>query len=118
MIPELRARVATTLSSLLTKLTGPQNKKLDVSDKTKFNFKPKVLLNEVLRTFLNFAGSETFVDGVVQSGFHNKDFFTQTARVMRLTAFRSAFSASDHTKFDAFSKKVLAAAAVAAKEDE
>ena len=80
MVPELRARVATTLNAVLTKLTVPQYKELKVSDPAKFNFRPKILLNEVLRTFLNFTRSSEFVNGVVESGFHDPKLFEQTVR--------------------------------------
>lgn len=80
MIPELRTRVATTLNAILVKLTGPRAKELKVSDPGKYNFNPKLLLQEILRTFLNFSNSEAFVDGIVESGFSDSKMFEQAVR--------------------------------------
>ena len=76
--------MATTLNSLLAKLTGPRAKELKVSDPAKFNFRPRELLHQVLRTFLNFARSPNFVDGIVESGFSDAQLFAEAVRAVCL----------------------------------
>eukprot|EP00750_Incisomonas_marina_P014313 INCI17636.5.p1 GENE.INCI17636.5~~INCI17636.5.p1 ORF type:complete len:852 (-),score=167.87 INCI17636.5:1887-4442(-) len=119
MIPELRTRVATTLNSVLGKLTGPRAKDLKVSDPGKFNFRPRVLLHQVLRTFLNFSrAGDKFVEGIVESGFSDAALFEQAAKTMRRPAFQGIFSSADIKSFEECAQQVAAAVAVAAQEEE
>lgn len=66
--PELVDRLAAMMDYNLVALAGPQCRDLKVANPEKYGFYPKILLHDLVSTFLNLSPYEEFVQAISQDG--------------------------------------------------
>ncbi|XP_076443993.1 ubiquitin conjugation factor E4 A-like [Babylonia areolata] len=58
--PTFVDRIAAMLNYFLCRLVGPKQREFSVKDRNEFEFKPKVIVHEIVQIYLNLEGSERF----------------------------------------------------------
>ena len=56
---------------------------MQVEDGEKYNFMPKRMLTDIVRTFLHFSESAEFRVCVVESGYYDAEAMQKAARIVR-----------------------------------
>jgi ubiquitin conjugation factor E4 B len=108
-MPEIVQRLAGMLDYNLDVLAGPKSSQLRVQNPEKYNFRPKVLLPELVDIYLNLGGISAFIEAVATDGRSYKPSnFTGTTRILES---RNLKSPDDIGKW-----KVLCSKFQAAKE--
>ncbi|KAJ7672776.1 ubiquitin elongating factor core-domain-containing protein [Mycena rosella] len=80
MMPEIVDRLAAMLDYNLHALVGPKYRDLEVRDREKLKFNPKVLLSDIIQVFLNLSDQEEFVRAVAGDGrSYTQDLFERAA---------------------------------------
>ncbi|KAL3526560.1 hypothetical protein ACH5RR_011216 [Cinchona calisaya] len=87
LLPEMVERVASMLNYFLLQLVGPQRKSLSLKDPEKYEFRPKELLKQIVKIYVNLArGDEEniFPIAITKDGrSYNEQLFSAAACVLR-----------------------------------
>ncbi|CAH8328041.1 unnamed protein product [Eruca vesicaria subsp. sativa] len=87
LLPEMVERVANMLNYFLLQLVGPQRKSLSLKDPEKYEFRPRQLLKQIVRIYVNLArgDSENIFPGAISSDgrSYNEQLFDAGADVLR-----------------------------------
>ncbi|EFH49981.1 U-box domain-containing protein [Arabidopsis lyrata subsp. lyrata] len=87
LLPEMVERVANMLNYFLLQLVGPQRKSLSLKDPEKYEFRPKQLLKQIVRIYVNLARGDTeniFPGAISSDGrSYNEQLFNAGADVLR-----------------------------------
>jgi len=82
--PQLRRRMATMVDSYLKKLTSKEDiKALKAENFEQYEFKPKKLLANIVKLFLNFCESDSFINAVAcDEGFFYPQAYKDTIQLL------------------------------------
>ncbi|XP_057769616.1 probable ubiquitin conjugation factor E4 [Salvia miltiorrhiza] len=87
LLPEMVERVASMLNYFLLQLVGPQRKSLTLKDPEKYEFRPKVLLKQIVTIYVNLARGDTeniFPAAITRDGrSYNEQLFDAASDVLR-----------------------------------
>ncbi|GFP91775.1 probable ubiquitin conjugation factor e4 [Phtheirospermum japonicum] len=87
LLPEMVERVASMLNYFLLQLVGPQRKSLSLKDPEKYEFRPKLLLKQIVNIYVNLARGDTehiFPAAIIRDGrSYNEQLFDAAADVLR-----------------------------------
>ncbi|XP_075482965.1 putative ubiquitin conjugation factor E4 isoform X2 [Primulina tabacum] len=87
LLPEMVERVASMLNYFLLQLVGPQRKSLSLKDPEKYEFRPKLLLKQIVNIYVNLErGDEdnSFAVAITKDGrSYNEQLFGAAADVLR-----------------------------------
>ncbi|EYU44160.1 hypothetical protein ABFS82_08G027800 [Erythranthe guttata] len=87
LLPEMVERVASMLNYFLLQLVGPQRKSLTLKDPEKYEFRPKVLLKQIVTIYVNLAKGDKdniFPAAITRDGrSYNEQLFGSAADVLR-----------------------------------
>jgi ubiquitin conjugation factor E4 B len=101
--PALIDRLASMLNSVLVKLAGSKGVDLKVDNPERYNFHPKVLLEEIMHTFLHFAAFDSFHTACGKNAFYDASAYRKASTlVQRMKLFGDA----DRARFEALWQKV------------
>jgi len=78
--PQIRSRMATMVDTYLKKLTSKESRKaLKAENFAQYEFKPKKLLTNIVKLFLNFCESDSFINAVASDeGFFSPEAYKDT----------------------------------------
>ncbi|GAB1609186.1 ubiquitin conjugation factor E4 A-like isoform X1 [Argonauta hians] len=108
-------RVSNMLNYFLEHLVGPKRKNLIVKDKNEYDFKPKEIVSNICKIYLNLAGSDKFCLGVISdSRSFNKGLMAKAKDVL----YKIGWPQADIEHFEEFDEKIKALEPKARKEDE
>ena len=111
LLPELVQRLSDMLISVLQKLAGPKALELKVDNPERFNFKPKLMLTEIVAIFLHFAPYAEFHGACSSSGYYDAKTLH---KCVRLVAKHKLLDASKTATLE----QMLADIGAAAQEEE
>ncbi|KAK4477585.1 hypothetical protein RD792_016820 [Penstemon davidsonii] len=87
LLPEMVERVASMLNYFLLQLVGPQRKSLSLKDPEKYEFRPKLLLKQIVNIYVNMARGDNdniFPAAITRDGrSYNEQLFGAAADVLR-----------------------------------
>ncbi|KAL8471662.1 hypothetical protein ACS0TY_029065 [Phlomoides rotata] len=87
LLPEMVERVASMLNYFLLQLVGPQRKSLSLKDPEKYEFRPKLLLKQIVNIYVNLAKGDKdkiFPAAITRDGrSYNDQLFGAAADVLR-----------------------------------
>lgn len=87
LLPEMVERVASMLNYFLLQLVGPQRKSLSLKDPEKYEFRPKQLLKQIVKIYVNLASGDKekiFPSAITKDGrSYNEQLFGAAADVLR-----------------------------------
>ncbi|KAL6551585.1 E3 ubiquitin-protein ligase pub1 [Orobanche gracilis] len=87
LLPEMVERVASMLNYFLLQLVGPQRKSLSLKDPEKYEFRPKLLLKQIVNIYVNLARGDKeniFPAAIIRDGrSYNEQLFDAAADVLR-----------------------------------
>ncbi|CAA0820271.1 Probable ubiquitin conjugation factor E4 [Striga hermonthica] len=87
LLPEMVERVASMLNYFLLQLVGPQRKSLSLKDPEKYEFRPKLLLKQIVNIYVNLARGDKdniFASAIIRDGrSYNEHLFDAAADVLR-----------------------------------
>ncbi|CDY26421.1 BnaC09g42470D [Brassica napus] len=87
LLPEMVERVANMLNYFLLQLVGPQRKSLSLKDPEKYEFRPRQLLKQIVRIYVNLARGDSeniFPSAISSDGrSYNEQLFDAGADVLR-----------------------------------
>ncbi|CAA0828388.1 Probable ubiquitin conjugation factor E4 [Striga hermonthica] len=87
LLPEMVERVASMLNYFLLQLVGPQRKSLTLKDPEKYEFRPKLLLKQIVNIYVNLARGDKdniFASAIIRDGrSYNEQLFDFAADVLR-----------------------------------
>ncbi|KAL0450500.1 UNVERIFIED_CONTAM: putative ubiquitin conjugation factor E4 [Sesamum latifolium] len=87
LLPEMVERVASMLNYFLLQLVGPQRKSLSLKDPEKYEFRPKLLLKQIVNIYVNLARGDKdkiFPIAITKDGrSYNEQLFGAAADVLR-----------------------------------
>lgn len=87
LLPEMVERVASMLNYFLLQLVGPQRKSLSLKEPEKYEFRPKVLLKQIVTIYVNLARGDkdnVFPVAITKDGrSYNDQLFGAAADVLR-----------------------------------
>ncbi|XP_051121088.1 probable ubiquitin conjugation factor E4 [Andrographis paniculata] len=87
LLPEMVERVASMLNYFLLQLVGPQRKSLTLKDPEKYEFRPKMLLKQIVNIYVNLARGDkdnVFPAAITKDGrSYNEQLFGAAADVLR-----------------------------------
>ncbi|KAL3614643.1 hypothetical protein CASFOL_041400 [Castilleja foliolosa] len=87
LLPEMVERVASMLNYFLLQIVGPQRKSLSLKDPGKYEFRPKLLLKQIVNIYVNLARGDTkhiFPAAIIRDGCsYNEQLFDAAADVLR-----------------------------------
>ncbi|XP_052197991.1 probable ubiquitin conjugation factor E4 [Diospyros lotus] len=87
LLPEMVERVASMLNYFLLQLVGPQRRSLILKDPEKYEFRPKVLLKQIVNIYVHLARGDSeniFPAAITKDGrSYNKQLFSAAADVLR-----------------------------------
>lgn len=84
MLPEIVERLAAMLDFNLALLTGPRSVELNVEDRDKYRFNPRLLLSDILSVFLNLSGESDFAHAVASDDrSYSLSLFQRAAGIAR-----------------------------------
>ncbi|KAI3452252.1 hypothetical protein Pfo_008917 [Paulownia fortunei] len=87
LLPEMVERVASMLNYFLLQLVGPQRKSLSLKDPEKYEFRPKLLLKQIVNIYVNLARGDKdniFPAAIIRDGrSYNEQLFGAAADVLR-----------------------------------
>ncbi|KAG8384649.1 hypothetical protein BUALT_Bualt04G0139900 [Buddleja alternifolia] len=87
LLPEMVERVASMLNYFLLQLVGPQRKSLTLKDPEKYEFRPKLLLKQIVNIYVNLARGDKdniFPSAIIKDGrSYNEQLFGAAADVLR-----------------------------------
>ncbi|KAK4417620.1 putative ubiquitin conjugation factor E4 [Sesamum alatum] len=87
LLPEMVERVASMLNYFLLQLVGPQRKSLSLKDPEKYEFRPKLLLKQIVNIYVNLARGDKdniFPMAITKDGrSYNEQLFGAAADVLR-----------------------------------
>ncbi|XP_007032650.2 PREDICTED: probable ubiquitin conjugation factor E4 [Theobroma cacao] len=87
LLPEMVERVASMLNYFLLQLVGPQRKSLSLKDPVKYEFRPKELLEQIVRIYVHLARGDAkniFPAAISSDGrSYNEQLFSAAADVLR-----------------------------------
>eukprot|EP00899_Mesostigma_viride_P025856 jgi/Mesvir1/6455/Mv19535-RA.2 len=119
MLPEMVERVATMLNYFLLQLVGPTRKGLRVKDPEKLAFRPRKLLTQIVRVYLNLScaeNSDAFTTAISSDGRSwKKELFPETATLLRSQAL---LPEADILAFEALDARVQSRASDAMDVEE
>nr|POE94305.1 ubiquitin conjugation factor e4 [Quercus suber] len=67
-MPEIVQRLADMLDYNLDSMVGPKSANLRVEQREQYKFEPKVLLQDIVKVFLNLAGQQSFIQAIARDG--------------------------------------------------
>lgn len=110
-MPEIVQRLASMLNYNLDTLAGQKMSQLKVENPQKYNFQPRVLLNDFVDIYLNLGSQPAFVEAVAADGRSYKPAtFDKAARILQSRGLKSG---SDIEAFQKLKEKIAIAKAVA-----
>lgn len=114
------SRMAETLTYYLNQLLGPQVTNLNVKDPTKYNFRPRELLTDIVTIFINFASHEEHGRDFVQSvasdeRSYDANLFKKAARFFRK---KGLLPSSKLAQFDSIVRDIESVSASVADMEE
>ncbi|CAG9460858.1 unnamed protein product [Pedinophyceae sp. YPF-701] len=119
LLPEMVDRVAQCLDYFLLHLAGPERRKLRVKDAEKYGFKPKQLLQQIIRVYINLARADAdgrLVKAIAgDSRSYNAALMSDTIELLRTKAI---VAPGDIDAFADLAARCAEAAAAGAEEDE
>lgn len=71
LVPELVDRLASMLNNVLLKLLGPRGVELKVTNPEQYHFRPRVMLREIMATYVHFANFSEFHLVVAKNGLYD-----------------------------------------------
>ncbi|CAN1163011.1 Probable ubiquitin conjugation factor E4 [Linum perenne] len=87
LLPEMVERVASMLNYFLLQLVGPQRKSLTLKDPEKYEFRPRQLLKQIVKIYVNLARGDKeniFPTAISKDGrSYNEQLFSAAADVLR-----------------------------------
>lgn len=87
LLPEMVERVASMLNYFLLQLVGPQRKSLTLKDPEKYEFRPKLLLKQIVTIYVNLARGDKdgiFPAAIIRDGrSYNEQLFGAASDVLR-----------------------------------
>ncbi|KAH6771597.1 U-box domain-containing protein [Perilla frutescens var. frutescens] len=87
LLPEMVERVASMLNYFLLQLVGPQRKSLSLKDPEKYEFRPKLLLKQIVTIYVNLAKGDKdniFPAAISRDGrSYNEQLFGAASDVLR-----------------------------------
>ncbi|XP_042019614.1 probable ubiquitin conjugation factor E4 [Salvia splendens] len=87
LLPEMVERVASMLNYFLLQLVGPQRKSLSLKDPEKYEFRPKLLLKQIVTIYVNLARGDKeniFPAAITRDGrSYNEQLFDAASDVLR-----------------------------------
>ncbi|XP_073149096.1 probable ubiquitin conjugation factor E4 [Henckelia pumila] len=87
LLPEMVERVASMLNYFLLQLVGPQRKSLSLKDPEKYEFRPKLLLKQIVNIYVNLERGDkenNFAVAITKDGrSYNEQLFGAAADVLR-----------------------------------
>ncbi|KAK6155045.1 hypothetical protein DH2020_009293 [Rehmannia glutinosa] len=87
LLAEMVERVASMLNYFLLQLVGPQRKSLSLKDPEKYEFRPKLLLKQIVNIYVNLAKGDKeniFPQAIIRDGrSYNEQLFDAAADVLR-----------------------------------
>ncbi|CAK9162965.1 unnamed protein product [Ilex paraguariensis] len=87
LLPEMVERVASMLNYFLLQLVGPQRKSLSLKDPEKYEFRPKQLLNQIVKIYVHLARGDKeniFPAAITKDGrSYNEQLFTAAVGVLK-----------------------------------
>ncbi|KAH8924887.1 hypothetical protein BT69DRAFT_1349120 [Atractiella rhizophila] len=90
LTPEIVDRLAAMLDFNLDVLAGPKCQTLSVSDKERYRFRPKQLLDDILSVYVNLAKAPEFVQAISRDGrSYSKGLFERAEEICRKKAIKS-----------------------------
>jgi ubiquitin conjugation factor E4 B len=115
-MPEIVQRLAGMLDYNLDVLAGPKSSQLRVQHPEKYNFRPKVLLPDLVDIYLNLGSSTAFVEAVATDGRSYKPAnFTGTTRILESRGLKSP---ADMIQWKALCSKFQAAKDIADQAEQ
>jgi len=89
-MPEVVTRLADMLDYNLDLLVGPRSSELNVKDKQKYQFVPKLMINDFMEIFLNLGNSENFIEAVARDARSYKPAnFKKATEIVKRHSYRS-----------------------------
>ena len=89
-MPEIVQRLADMLDYNLDAMVGPKSSQLKVENPEQYDFKPKVLLSELVNVYLNLGSKENFVMAVARDGRSYKPGnFEKAMQIMKKWSLKS-----------------------------
>lgn len=89
-MPEVVTRLADMLDYNLDLLVGPRASELNVKNKEKYKFVPKIMVNDFVEIYLNLGNSESFIEAVARDLRSYKPAnFEKATGILRRHALRS-----------------------------
>ncbi|KAI8541697.1 hypothetical protein RHMOL_Rhmol08G0082500 [Rhododendron molle] len=87
LLPEMVERVASMLNYFLLQLVGPQRKSLSLKDPEKYEFRPKLLLKQIVNIYVHLARGDKeniFPAAITKDGrSYNEQLFSAAADVLQ-----------------------------------
>jgi ubiquitin conjugation factor E4 B len=86
LAPELLGRLGSTLNSIMVKLAGRGGLNLKVDNPEKYHFRPKVMLVQIIKVYLNMGGEEEFIEEVAKEfaeDFYEENVLHKAGSILR-----------------------------------
>ena len=118
LVPELLKRLASTLNSVLVKLAGRGGLQLKVANPAKYHFKPKEMIVQIVKVYLNMGKKTEFLEEVAvefAEDFYEEGIFDKAGSILRRL---SLLNPADLERWSKFTEQVVQAVLVARETDQ